>query len=337
VAAKALVIASPVVMALALRALLTRPRGQRATIALTLGCAALFCAFAAYSSYRALQYELVQAPEAARELGAFHHLTGDNRVLFLGIDDWAPWQLRASPVATLSDPTPSVGGTVIPPNKPFASAAMDFDSLTAGSLDNFAYVITTNNSFSSQPPANFHLVASRRLYQLWRRSGPTPQFLSIDTPGVPGGVLNCHVGVLRQLAQSPGEASVMATPLTFPGINLAPGGSGVVQLALPAGKWQLSAAYTSTVSTNFGADRRNYSLPAYLGRPGSYFDVGPVNGKGTASAIRLHIHADRPSFLSGDTPYMDITTIAATRIPNTHRLVPLRQACGRYVDWFRLK
>ena len=337
VAAKALVIASPVVMAVALRALLTRSRGQQVTKALTLGCAALFCAAAAYSSFSSLRFALIQAPEAASELGAFHHLTGDKPVLFLGIDDWAPWQLRASPVATLSDPTPTVGGTASPPNKPFASAALDFDSVTAASLDNFEYVITTNNSFASQPPANFHLVASRRLYQLWRRSGPTPQFDSIDAPGVPGAVLNCHVAVLRQLSELSGVASIMATPSTFPGLNLAPGGSGVVRLALPAGEWQLSAGYTSTVTTSFAAEGRRYSLPAYLGRPGSYFDIGPVHGKGVASPVRLQIHADRPSFLSGDTPYMNITTFAATRIPDTRRLVPLRRACGKYVDWFRLK
>lgn len=34
---------------------------------------------------------------------------------------------------------------------------------------------------------------------------------------------------------------------------------------------------------------------------------------------------------------MNITTFAATRIPDTRRLVPLRRACGKYVDWFRLK
>ena len=337
VAAKALVIASPIVMALALRGLLSRPRAGPVLTAAVLGCAGLFCAAAAASSVASLRFALLQAPEAARELGAFHHLTGDTPVLFLGIDDWAPWQLRASPVATLSDPTPTVGGTASPPNKPFASAALDFDSVTAASLDNFEYVITTNNSFASQPPANFHLVASRRLYQLWRRSGPTPQFDSIDTPGVPGTVLNCHVAVLRQLSELSGVASIMATPSTFPGINLAPGGSGVVRLALPAGEWQLSAGYTSSVTTSFAAEGRRYSLPAYLGRPGSYFDIGPVPGKGVASPVRLHIHADRPSFLSGDTSYMDITTIAATRIPDTRRLVPLRRACGKYVDWFRLK
>ena len=337
VAAKALVIASPIVMALALRGLLSRPRAGPVVTALILGCAGLFCAAAAASSVTSLRFALLQAPEAARELGAFHHLTGDKPVLFLGIDDWAPWQLRASPVATLSNPTPTVGGAVIAPNKPFASAALDFDSVTAASLDNFEYVITTNNSFASQPPANFHLVARRRLYQLWRRSGPTPQFESIDTPGVPGAVLNCHVAVLRQVSQSPGVASIMATPLTFPGINLAPGGSGVVRLALPAGQWQLSAGYTSTVTTDFAAQGRRYSLPGYLGRPGSYFDIGPVTGKGVAYTVSLHIHAARPSFLTGDHPYMNITTIAATRIPDARQLVPLRQACGKYVDWFRLK
>jgi hypothetical protein len=29
-------------------------------------------------------------------------------------------------------------------------------------------------------------------------------------------------------------------------------------------------------------------------------------------------------------------TIAATRVPDTRRMVPLSQACGRYVDWYRV-
>jgi hypothetical protein len=338
VTAKALVISSPVVMAIALRGLLTRWRGPRSTRALLLACGAAFCASAGYSSYRSLQSELVQAPEAGSELAAFHHVTGDATVLFLGVDDWAPWELRDSPVATLSDPTPTVGGAASPPNKPFLGGqSLDFDSVIPNDLDNFRYVITTNTSFASQPPANFHLLASRRLYLLWKRMGPTPQFESIEPPGAPGALLDCRVPILRHLSADPGEASLMAKPVTVPGINLAPGGAGLVRLPLPAGAWQLSVAYTSIVTTDFAVQGKRYSLPAFLGRPGSYFDVGSVTGEGVGSPIILRVSAERPSFLSGNLAYMDITRIAATRIPDVRRLVPLRQACGQYVDWFRLR
>ena len=33
--------------------------------------------------------------------------------------------------------------------------------------------------------------------------------------------------------------------------------------------------------------------------------------------------------------YGDVFTLAATRIPDTRRIVRIKQACGHYVDWFR--
>ena len=330
-------IGAPVVMGLALRALLSRWRGRRADQMLVLACAAALCLAAGYSSYSSLRSEPVQAPEAGQELAAFHHLTGDAPILFLGVDDWAPWELRDSPVATLSVPTETVGGAASPPNKPFAGGqSLDFDSVIPNDLNNFPYVITTNTSFASEPPANFHLVASRRLYQIWRRVGPTPQYQSIEGPGDPGAVLDCGSKIGRQIAASPGIASLMAKPVVQTGIYLSPGHSGDVRMPLPAGSWELSVQYTSTVEMAFSAQGRRYTMPAYLGRPGAFFNVGSVPGTGTGAPVTLHVSADRPSFLSGNTAYGDVFTIAATRIPDVRHIVPLRRACGKYVDWFRV-
>jgi len=337
VAAKALVIGSPVVMAVALRPLLTPHHWPRPARVLGLAVAAVFCVAAGYSTYRSLQSQPVQAPEAEQELAAFHRVIGDSRVLFLGIDDWAPWELHDSPVTTLSVPTPSVGGAVSPPNKPFASAAMDFDSVVPHDLNTFPYVITTNTSYASQPPANFHLVASRRLYQLWRRVGPTPQFESIEPPGAPGAVLNCRVPALKQLVAHGGEAAVMAQPETFPGTFLAPGHSTDLSLALPQGQWELSIEYTSTVQMAFAAQGRKYTMPAYLGRPGADFNVGAVTGQGVHSPIVLHVNAQRPSFLTGSVAYADVYAIQAVRLPDVRTIMPLRRACGRFVDWLRVR
>ncbi len=336
IAAKALVIASPIVMAVALRALLGRWHGPRLTQALLLTCAAALCAAAGYSSYRSLQTTPVQAPESGRELAAFHRITGDSTIMFLGIDDWAPWYLRDSPVVALSFPTRTIYFASSPPNKPFDGAALDFDSVTPSALDQVPYVITTNTSFASQPPSNFHLVASRRLYELWRRVGPTPPYSSIEPPGVPGAVLDCQSPAGRQLAASPGVASLMAQPMMFRGVELAPGGAADVPLPLPAGRWELSIGYTSTVTMHFAAEGRRYGMPAYVGRPGAFFNVGSVIGTGVRSPVTWRISAERPSFLTGDAPYADVPLIVATRIPDIRHLVPLRRACGKYVDWFRL-
>ena len=336
VAAKALVIGAPLVTALVLRALLTRPEGQRWSQALGIAVAGVFVAASGYSTYRELQNEPVQAPAATTELAAFHRKTGDAAVLFLGIDDFAPWELRESPVATLSTGSQTVGSAGARANKPFASGDLDFDSVIPADLNNFRYVITTNTQFASQPPANFHLLASARLYQLWQRTGPTLDRSVIEPSGQPGAILDCHTPLGRRLHASRGIASLMGEPVEIKGVNLAPGGSFVVGLPLPRGRWELSVQYVSTMITHYSAQGGHWTLPAFLGRPGEIFDVGPVTGGGVGAPVPFTIRAERPSFLSGDTTYADSQVILATRLPNTRQIVPLKDACGKYVDWYRL-
>jgi hypothetical protein len=76
-------------------------------------------------------------------------------------------------------------------------------------------------------------------------------------------------------------------------------------------------------------------MPAYMGRNGPFFNLGAVTGAGVDKPITVRIHASRPSILTGSMPYNDVYGIAATRLPNVRRIVPLRDACGKYVDWFR--
>ena len=83
----------------------------------------------------------------------------------------------------------------------------------------------------------------------------------------------------RQLAASPGVASLMAQPMMFRGVELAPGGAADVPLPLPAGRWS-AIGYTSTVTMHFAAEGRRYGMPAYVGRPGAFFNVGSVIGTG---------------------------------------------------------
>ena len=174
VAAKALVITSPLFVALGLRAMLTTPdRQQRSVRALLIGIGLLYAGFAAYSSFDTLRTEPVQAPETDRELAAFHRTIGNAPVLFLGIDDFAPWQLRESAVTTLSAPSDTAGAATTRVNKPFDNQALDFDSVDPLDLDHFRYVITTNTNYASQPPPNFRLIASAPFYELWERTGPT--------------------------------------------------------------------------------------------------------------------------------------------------------------------
>ena len=337
VAAKALVIAAPVVMALGLRALLSRREGDPWGNAVALVVAALVCFFAAESSYLTLHTEPVQAPETARELTALHHRTGDAPILFLGVDDFASWDLRDSPVdSPASSISVSVGG-VVPLEGKYSGGALNFESIAPVELDIFPWVITTNTPYAGQAPANFRLIARERLYELWKRTGPTAPFSALAPPGQPGAILDCQTRLGRKLHASRGVANVMATPVVSPGASLEAGETQPITLRLPKGRWELSAQYISFFNLDFRAEGQHWTMPAYLGRNGPWFAVGAVTGRGVNSPVTLKTTVQRPSLLTGlRVTAVSIYSIAATRIPDTRTIVPLKDACGKYVDWYRL-
>lgn len=338
VTAKSLAIASPLFVAVVLRSLLTPRTGSVSSRTLALLAAGAFCVLGALSTYKVLTDMPVQAPEAGRELAAYQREIGKQRVLFLGNDDFATWQLRDAAVTGLTGGLDTNVQATARPNKPtsLGPLAIDFDSVVPADLDHFRYIITANGAYASQPPANFRLVASRSLYDLWERSGPTVPRDVIDPAGAPGAVLDCKSPASRKLLRQGGVASIMPTPVVVPGTGMPPGGSTSVSLPLPAGHWDLSIQYTSAVTMFFGADRKRWTMPAYLGRQGPFFRLGTVSSSGPASPTVLSIHADKPSLLTGDVLlYGSVQLIAATRVPDTHQTVSLSRACGRYVDWYR--
>lgn len=342
VGAKALVIAAPIAMAVTLSGVLERRAGPRWTAAVRIAAAAAFCALAAYSSFRALRNEPVQAPETVNELASFHRLIGNSNVLFLGDDEFATWDLRQSAVGALLPYESSVPGVTANPAKPFgADYQLDFDSVTPAVLDRFRWVVTGSAPYSSQAPPNFRLVKTGRLYYLWKRVGPTQARSVIEPQYAPGAILDCHSPAGRRLRAANGYASVMPTPVRVGGTGVLPaGGSAVIHLPLPAGTWDVSAQYTSDLNFTISAGAATWRMPAYQGRLGPFFRVGRVTGHGAGTTLTLIVRADRPSRLTGpDAALVNtyVPTIAATRVPDRRAIVPLSQACGRYVDWYRLR
>jgi hypothetical protein len=190
--------------------------------------------------------------------------------------------------------------------------------------------------YASQPPPNFRLVSRGQLYELWKRTGPTTPREVLEPPGAPGAVLDCHSPAGRKLSHESGEASVMPAPLTFPGPGLHAGQTTYDFLPLPRGEWELSIQYLSSFDLALSTPHADWTMPAYLGRQGPFFDVGAVAGLGAATPVPLRITATRPSPLTGADLFATIPVIAATRLPDTRRIVPLKRACGQYVDWYRL-
>lgn len=337
VSAKALVIAGPVVAVITTRALLTSPTPPlpRWIAASRLLVAIAFVVLAVNSAYQVLRSEPVWPPESTRELLALDHVVRGQTVLFLGDSDYAPWLFDDSQMSALSGTSVSLNQASPRPNKPWVyGTALDFDSVDPLTLNHFQWVITPNTTYASQPPAAFRLVRQMRMYQLWQRVGVVAPRSVIEASGAPGAVLNCRQPAARTLSREAGEAAVMATPVHVSLGTLSPGGVAKVNLALPAGQWSLSLQYTSPVNLDLSADGRRWHMPAYLDRPGPLFAVGSIGSDGTP--IVLTVRAERPSALTGPDLVAFMSAIAATRLPDSRTMVPLRRACGKYVDWFRL-
>ena len=290
VTAKALVVAGPVVAVTGLRGLLRSAVSPlpRWVVFPQLAVAAAFLFFAASSSYPVLRNEPVWPPESTRELLSLDKLTRGETVLFLGNSDYAPWMFDDSDMSALATYTVSHALATPRASKPVLyGAALDFDSVDPDSLNQFRWVVTTNTTDASQPPAGFRLVRQLPMYELWKRVGQVSPRLAIDASGAPGAVLDCSNPNLRALSRRRGVAAVMTKPVTVPLSSMRPGGSQHVTLRLPNGRWDLSLQYVSAVDVSVAAGSQHWRMPAYLDRPGPLFAVGSVTSDGQPMALKI--------------------------------------------------
>jgi hypothetical protein len=336
VTAKALVIAGPVVAVTSLRGLLRsppRPVGWPLWLP-RLAVAVVFVLVAVRSSYDALANEPVWPSESTHELLALDKVTGGHTVLFLGASDFTEWLFAESRMSALAPNSTSLGHAGPRATEPIVyGAALDFDSVNPLDLNRFSYVITTNTSYASQPPAAFRLVRSLPMYQLWKRVGAVTSRQTIEPSGAPGAVLNCHTRAGRAISRQRGAAAVLAPPVVAGGSGIGPGATADLSIPLPAGRWELSFQYTSAADLSVTAGGARWTMPAYQDRPGPVFRVGTVTSSG--GPVPVTVHNDRPSSLTGADQGASVTAMVATRIPDTRTLVPLSRSCGRYIDWFR--
>jgi hypothetical protein len=340
VTAKALVIAAPLVMVVGGRALLS---GREDAWAASPGsivrlCAGLAFAFVAlHSSLLVLRSEPVGSTVQTTELGELRPIVGHEPTLFLGNDDFAGWDLRGVSLAYPSESAYPSPLHVSLSAKPYVYGdPFDFDSIGSAELDDFTFVITTNTPYASQPPANFHLVKTLALYRLWRRSGPTQPRLSLDPGEAPGAVLDCRTPQGARLSRSMGVAAVMETPVLSGNIGaVGPNSSATALLRLSRGTWDLSLEYTSAETLKLAAAGARWELPANTARPGPYFYFGTIYSNGERPT-QVQIYETHPSRFTAPLDTASISNLAATRHPDARTLVPLTQACGRYVDWYRL-
>jgi hypothetical protein len=365
--AKALMIAAPLAMLVAIRPLLAEFPGRRAEngthgpeigpSAGRLGWALLAVVFvggAAYSSFLVLRDAPVGPAGHGGELRAFLPILHGKPVLYAGQDRYAAYDLLGADthVPLVEFPDAAVSAN---PEKPFdtgdAYSPIDFDSFSHGTLERFPYVITGRAAWNSQAPPNFRRVAVTPSYVLWRRTGPTPEDRHVLLEGTEAGArASCAAPEIRVLLASGGRAGL------FPGAAIGPksawsegsvlgtGTSASQSLELPAGAWNLSLQYFSPFDLTLSAPGFSAPLKAALdgqrpntislGNNGQLWPAGRYRSNGGATEFTISsAGASALQSLSGYDGKAYVGELVAVPA-RPHRVVPLAAACDAWVDWY---
>jgi Ca2+/Na+ antiporter len=364
--AKALMIAAPLAMLIAIRPLLfegerisRRPARETGSSrgASRIAWAALGVAFvgaAIYSSLLVLRDAPIGPPGHGSELRALMPMLHGEPVLYAGQDRYAAYELMEADthVPLVEFPDADVSPS---PEKPFdtgdAYSPIDFDSFSHGTLARFTYVITGRAAWNSEAPTGFRRVAATPSYILWKRSADPPENRHVLLEGTePAARADCASPEIRILTANPGRASLFPDAVIgskarwSPSGGLEPGESTSQQLRLPSGGWLLSIQYFSPFDLTLTAPGLNQPLPAALDgqRPntislaneGQFWPAGEIRGGG--ERIRFTVTADDPSALQRLTGYSAKATLGElVAVPaKPHRIVPLSQACNAWIDWY---
>jgi len=342
---KGYAIAAPFAMLLAVRALLDPWPATARMPAIRIAraaVAAIFCGAALMSSYKVLHGGEIGPRAHTDELREVAKELRGEPTLFLGFDDFSLWELHGVPVTLPADgfhlPVPDAFFDRRPQKRWTYGDPFDFDSARWRDLDKVRYAITTGSRNQSLAPPNFHAVARTPSYVAWERRGPTQQRLTLDEGRYPGAVLDCRSRAGRELSRRDGWAVVRRPPVIVlvpeEQRHANPGGEVRVRVPLPAGRWELSQQYMAEQDVEVEGPGVAATLPANLDRPGPWYAFGELRRR-RPGAVELTLRVgDAP--LETNTHVSDLLGIAAVDLDDRPRAVPLRQACGRYVDWYTL-
>jgi hypothetical protein len=371
--AKALIIAAPPAMLIAIRPLLiqlgdrkARRRdetlGYREDFVPSAGgwrvgwgvLAVVFVAGAVYSSLLVLRDAPIGPPGHGAELQAFIPKIKGEPVLYAGQDRYAAYELMGADahVPLVEFPDAEVSPS---PEKPFdtgdAYSPIDFDSFSRATLNRFPYVITGRAAWNSEAPSGFRRIAATPSYILWKRTGPPPENRHVLLEGTePAAHADCASPEIRILTSNRGRASLFPGAVVggkgrwSPAGTLETGESASQTLRLPRGRWFLSLQYFSSFGLTLSAPGLHQPLFAALDgqRPntislandGQFWPAGKISSSG--DPIRFTVTATDASTLQKLTGYTGKATLGElVAVPaERHRIVPLRFSCNGWIDWY---
>ena len=367
--AKALMIAAPLAMLVAIRPLLSEFPGRRAELSAPAGhfgpsrgvwrvgwgaLAVLFVAGAVFSTFLALRNAPVGPQGHGSELKAFLPIVHGEPVLYAGQDRYAAYELLGADthVPLVEFPDEAVQQNL---EKPFdtgdAYSPIDFDSFSRSTLNAFPYVITGRAAWNSEAPASFREIASTPSYRLWERRSDPPENRHVLLEGTEAAAFaDCAAPEVSILTENPGRAGVFPDARLGqkgdwqPDSLIANGERAAQTLELPAGRWDLSLQYFAPFDLTLRAAGTTVRLPAALDgqRPstislasnGQFWPAGTIESDG--SPVEISVEAEDATGIQSLVGYdarAALGEIAVVR-DAPHEIVPLADSCGRWLDWY---
>ena len=334
VAAKALVILTPLLVLLAVRPLVQplarTPQMPRLWAFAPFLLAAVLVAKCVDDSWDSLRVSPIGPRDHMQELRGLRPLLGREQTLFLGNDDFIRWELAGVPVTA-----PIVGIPQLPirPEKAWVyGQALDFDSVDAATLNRFKWVVAPRDAAGSAPPPQMRLVRRTPSYAVWRREGVVQPRALLAENDSPAARLKCKTRVGRKVLRGGGVAALRRGPVSVAAPGVPPGSTATVPLLLGAGTWDLVTQYVSPRAVEVRGPGLRTTLPPHRDRPGTRWPIGRVTLERAGRVeLRAHVPKDRWTPVNAGAWLTSVIAVPASG----QRLVPVRQACGALVDWYR--
>ncbi len=368
--AKALAIAAPLIMVIALRGLLSAdslpgeeadvpegggaawwpPRWVRPLTGLAVPLLTIaFVAAAAFSTLLPLRQSAVGPDYHLQEMLRMRPIVDGQNVLFLGRDNFVSWELIGSEVYApitnhydVEEVHPLYRATDL-------NAKFDWDNVPPFVMDKFKWVVTTSAAMQSEAPRGFTPRLRTGDFILWHRDYPVGQRRTLYEPINPGAPLDCNNPEQAPITKVKGSATVFTVQPVIgkvwnPSPALTQTKPAHMRLYLTPGRWELSIQYASTQPLHVTASGPGLASPfstelrtnLLFRGPSPYYPVGSIDVKKAGTAI---VDVD-----VGDPPLIGrllrteskayLAGLAATRSDPARETIPLSQACGRYVDWY---
>jgi hypothetical protein len=369
--AKCLAIAAPLVILISLRGLLSAdaiegeeaavpagdsgwwpPRPVRPLVSFGVPLLTLaFAAAAAFSTLLPLRQSAVGPDYHLQEMRRMRPIVDGQNVLFLGRDNFVSWELIGSEVYAPITNHYDVEETHSLYRATDLNAKFDWDNLPPFVMNKFKWVVTTSAAMQSQAPSGFSPRLRTHDFILWHRDHPVGQRRTLFEPINPGAPLDCSDPGESKLRKVSGTATVFTVQPVVgrvwrPSPELTQSKPAQQRLYLTPGRWDISIQYASTqplhvtaaggpLAAPFDATLRTNLL--FRG-PSPYYPVGTLEVKRPGEVV-FDVSVDDPPLI-GRLLHTEskayLTGLAATRADPPRQVVPLHQACGRYLDWYEV-